>query len=252
MKYLVMECHPAYAVVLDESGRFLKVANRSYTVGQTVDNVIAAQERTVPARKWLTPLVAVACACVVFLGCWQTLFTAYGSVRIKINPDVQLTVNRMDRVIAAEGLNADGTVLLEGYSYQWKTVDQVSDELADRAVSMGYLSKGGTIYLDVDSTRTDWVTTVRDRLVTELDTHMHGDAISILPREANHGEDDDDWDDDWEDLLDPDDDDDAENDDFDDDPDDLEDDEDEREEDDGRDDDEDDDEDENDRDDDDD
>lgn len=207
MKYLVMECHPAYAVVLDESGRFLKVANRSYTVGQTVDNVIAVQKHSVPVRKWLTPLVAVACACVVFLGCWQMLFAAYGSVRIKINPDVQLTVNRMDRVIAAEGLNADGTVLLEGYSYQWKTVDQVSDELADRAVSMGYLSRGGTIYLDVDSTRTGWVAAVRDRLVAELDTHMRGDAISILPREANHGEDDDDWEDDWEDLLDPDDDD---------------------------------------------
>ena len=30
MKYLVMECHPAYAVVLDEEGRFLKVSNLNY------------------------------------------------------------------------------------------------------------------------------------------------------------------------------------------------------------------------------
>lgn len=39
MKYLVMECHPGYAVVLDENGRFLKVANRRYEVGQTVADV---------------------------------------------------------------------------------------------------------------------------------------------------------------------------------------------------------------------
>ena len=27
MNYLVMECHPGYAVVLSEDGRFLKAAN---------------------------------------------------------------------------------------------------------------------------------------------------------------------------------------------------------------------------------
>ena len=36
MKYLVMETHPAYAVVLDEEGRFLKAANLRYQVGDTV------------------------------------------------------------------------------------------------------------------------------------------------------------------------------------------------------------------------
>ena len=34
MNYLVMEVHPAYAVVLDEEGRFLKAANLRYQVGE--------------------------------------------------------------------------------------------------------------------------------------------------------------------------------------------------------------------------
>lgn len=42
MKYLVMECHPGYAVVLDDEGRFWKVANMGYEVGETVDDVIKA------------------------------------------------------------------------------------------------------------------------------------------------------------------------------------------------------------------
>lgn len=33
VKYLVMETHPAYAVVLDNEGRFLKAANLHYQVG---------------------------------------------------------------------------------------------------------------------------------------------------------------------------------------------------------------------------
>ena len=40
MKYMVMECHLSYAVVLDENGSFLKVANMRYEVGQTVENVV--------------------------------------------------------------------------------------------------------------------------------------------------------------------------------------------------------------------
>lgn len=34
MTYLVMECHPAYAVVLDQAGRVIKVANMGYEVGK--------------------------------------------------------------------------------------------------------------------------------------------------------------------------------------------------------------------------
>lgn len=42
MKYLVMECHRGYAVVLDEEGRFLKAANLNYTVGQELTEIITA------------------------------------------------------------------------------------------------------------------------------------------------------------------------------------------------------------------
>ena len=40
MSYMVMECHRAYAIVLDSEGRFLKVANLGYSVGQKTDFVI--------------------------------------------------------------------------------------------------------------------------------------------------------------------------------------------------------------------
>ena len=43
MTYLVMETHPAYAVLLDEKGRYLKAANMRYQVGDTVQNIIELQ-----------------------------------------------------------------------------------------------------------------------------------------------------------------------------------------------------------------
>ena len=52
MKYLVMEIHPGYAVVLDEEGRFIKAANLHYEIGQKVTDIIEMQvSNTSPRRK---------------------------------------------------------------------------------------------------------------------------------------------------------------------------------------------------------
>ena len=47
MKYLVMETHKSYAVVLDEEGAFKKVANFGYNVGDKVDYIL---EMNVPVQ----------------------------------------------------------------------------------------------------------------------------------------------------------------------------------------------------------
>ena len=44
MKYLVMERHESYVVVLDEQGRFFKVANMDYFPGQTLTKVIPMED----------------------------------------------------------------------------------------------------------------------------------------------------------------------------------------------------------------
>ena len=40
MRYMVMETHLAYAVVLGQDGSVLKVANRRYQVGEKVNDII--------------------------------------------------------------------------------------------------------------------------------------------------------------------------------------------------------------------
>ena len=151
MTYLVMECHPGYAVVLDQTGRFLKVANLNYQVGETVSFVIecTAEEEPVTIhslRRRRILLSAASLAASFFLavlGTWHICLTPYGAVRIQINPDLKLTVNRLDYVISADGLNDDGLRLLDGYRFRGQKLEQASDDLADRAMEMGYLKEGG-------------------------------------------------------------------------------------------------------------
>ena len=192
MKYLVMECHPGYAVVLDDNGRFWKVANLQYEVGQVVSQVIkiesssqlpsSSRRRTV----FWTLASAAACICLIAFGSWQMLMMPFGFVRLKINPDVQITVNRMDYVIGLEGLNSDGQDLIDQYSYQWKKIGQVSDELADRAVEMGYLSSGGVIHLTVQSDHETWRTATENQIQTELEIHTEN-SITIVVESSPSG-----------------------------------------------------------------
>lgn len=176
MKYLVMECHPAYAVVLDEAGNFHKVANMDYEVGQTVTAVVFAKQpgRRIALRPWLRPLTMVACVCLVLLLGVQYLLTPWGTVRLSINPDILLTVNRLDRVIAAEGLNADGVRLLDGYNPFMKSIKQVLRELTALAAGEGMLSQEDTIRLTLPDQPRHYSESDLLNLAAELEVDTHG------------------------------------------------------------------------------
>ena len=86
MSYMVMECHRAYAIVLDSEGRFLKVANLGYSVGQKTDFVIesgadenlddtgaeAGKPGSGRKNRALTfALAAAACLCLMMFGSYE-------------------------------------------------------------------------------------------------------------------------------------------------------------------------------------
>lgn len=155
MTYLVMECHPGYAVVLDSRGRFWKAANCGYAVGQTVERIVKLR-RPQRVRPWKPLLAAAACLAVVVLASWQLLLTTYGTVRMEINPDVTLAVSRLGYVVGAEAGNADGAALLEGYRWRFRTAETAAGDLAARAAEQGSLPDDGTVVLTVSSEHRSW------------------------------------------------------------------------------------------------
>lgn len=177
-----MEVHPAYAVVLDEEGRFLKAANLRYQVGDTVRDIVELRrpkEKRPALWKPLSGVVGLAaCLCLVFFGYYQPNFTPYGALRIQINPDVELTLSRTDRVLELEGLNADGRVLIEGYDYGGKDREDVTEELVERAIDMGYLSGGETVSITVTSADADWQAREEQAAREDLE-ERYGETIVI-------------------------------------------------------------------------
>ena len=191
MSYLVMECGLSYAVVLDEAGRFLKAANLGYQVGQTLDHVLLLEEKKQPTlRQRMVPLAAAAaCLCLMLLVSVEFFFLPVGSVRMQINPEVRMEVNRVNQVIGLEGLNQDGNDLIDGYGYRWKSVEEVSDDLADRAVEMGFLTDGGSIGLTAESDDDDWNANTVHAILAELENHL-GSKVELvdgaLPEEEDN------------------------------------------------------------------
>ena len=194
MTYLIMESMAGYAVALDEDGRFLRVPNLGYEVGQRVDDVVVLEggpyggaevlpfgERQARRTRGSRLALAAAAACLVMAVVsgavvWRL---PVGTVYMTINPEVSMEVNRLDRVVSLEGENKDGEALVEGFGYYGRTVDEVSDDLADRAEEQGYLEDGGTIELSVDSDDEEWKVATEDRLVVELEVHLEHRVIVV-------------------------------------------------------------------------
>ena len=173
MKYIVLERHPGYVVVLDEEGRFLKAADRQYQVGQQLDAILPMRPPRRRGRAILFPaLTAAACLVLLALSAVRMAQIPYASVYMTINPQVRIDVNRRDTVLTVEGTNPDGEVLTEGYEGRGKELEQVMDELTDRAVEMGWLHPGGQITLTLDAEDGDWVATHSDSLPAHLNEYL--------------------------------------------------------------------------------
>lgn len=185
MNYLVLETHPAYVVVLDEQGRFLKAANQNYQVGQQLHQIIPFRQPKAEigwVKKSMVSLAGLAaCLCLVlagYFGYYQPNFTAYGSMLVQINPQVELILSQTHRVLGLTAQNADGQVLIEGYDYQNKNGDTVVDELVARAMELGFLSNGESVTLTVHGQDAGWNRQQEDSARSALESR-YGDAITI-------------------------------------------------------------------------
>ena len=207
MKYIVMECHYSYAVVLDENGKFLSVANLNYEVGQTVTSVIQINEYKTENNKnkykWVRAAASMV-ACIVMVVAIILLNVnpkPYGKVYMTINPEVCIDVDENDVVVGISAINEDGKTFLEKYNHKNKKLDVVMDELIDRAIEMEYLQIGGRVTLTFDADNNEWILNKSD----EMDVHLHEYfdqkiSIDIVITNKKNDDDTDYMDSDYEDM----------------------------------------------------
>lgn len=124
--------------------------------------------------------MAAVAACLVLMvaSVLQNAQMTYASVYLNINPEVRIDVNREDKVVGLDGLNADGDHLIQNYDYKKKGLELVMEELLERAIDMGYLHEGGQISLVLDADSNEWIVGHGDSLINQLNEYLK-DKMSV-------------------------------------------------------------------------
>ncbi|MBQ5334735.1 MAG: hypothetical protein J6Z45_02175 [Oscillospiraceae bacterium] len=156
MKYLVMECHAGYAVLMDEASRFVKAANLHYEVGQTVTAPVLMEETKPAIRRSTVVRIAAAAACLVLLSgiglkVYQNRRKARSSIRLCSELEFEMQLNSAGEIIRISSSTESGQAMLDSVSVRKKDMAEVVGELLTLQREQGYIAEGETVSIYIDS-----------------------------------------------------------------------------------------------------
>lgn len=173
MKYIVMECHEGYAILMDEDSRFVNAANLHYKVGQSVTDPIIMDEQQRSGRiKMYVTRFAAAAACIGVLATAGTLYYThnlkpYSTILISSDAKIRMSINRNGKVIEIKSDDEDGKELLKNYDGKGKDKLTAANEIIELEKEKGMISSGDTVNIYVDSEKNDGYSTFRSDLEKE-------------------------------------------------------------------------------------
>ncbi len=139
MKGIVVEIDRNHSVILSDDGLFMKIENQNYEIGQTI-NINNNQVKKPVGKKWIAGMASVAAAvafCTVGVYAW---FTPANYVSLDVNPSVEYTVNRFDRVLDVKAVNDDGEKILEDLSLGHQKIEEAVIKTLEQLIEEGFLS----------------------------------------------------------------------------------------------------------------
>lgn len=171
MKYLVMECHEAYAILMDEESRFFHAANLHYTVGQTVTSPILMQSETAAEEepevrgasariRRIVMRVSAAAACLLLAAGagyfhYAQHYKPESVIVLNTDADIKMYLNKEGKVVKLKSDNEAGDALLESYDGLRKSKVTVAHELLAKQIANGSISDGDTVDLYISAHTSD-------------------------------------------------------------------------------------------------
>jgi hypothetical protein len=126
MKTVVVEIRGRFAALLADDGRIVKVRNQNYAIGQVIMMKETAK-KPVRIAAWAAAAAAAVCLCAV--GVWAYT-DPYANVSLDVNPSIEYTLNRFERVLQVRAVNDDGEEAVENYSLDNLGNKSISDAIA--------------------------------------------------------------------------------------------------------------------------
>lgn len=150
MKSVIVEIKNDFAAILSDDGSVTRIRNRNYVVGQVIEMNVSKASIT---KRLVLGVASV--AMLVFttsIGAWAYT-TPYSYVSLDVNPSIEYTLNRFQRVIDVKAVNDDGQVILDEIDIAGLNNHSIEDAILDTVEQIsqdGYFS-GDTVQSGTDS-----------------------------------------------------------------------------------------------------
>ncbi len=134
MKAVIVELNNGYAAALTDDGCIKKIVNKDYAIGQVIEL------KTRNARKlavWAASAAAAVVLCTVSVWAYAS---PYAYVSLDVNPSIEYSVNRFNRVLSARAVNEDGSEILNGLALNNKSIEDAVRETVRKIAQAGYFS----------------------------------------------------------------------------------------------------------------
>lgn len=175
MKAVIVDLNENDAVALRDDGRFEKIKNKSYKIGQEI--TMQPQVIRFPKQAAIAASAAVVIAACGGIGSY-TWSNPISYVSLDINPSIAYSLNEFNRVIAVDGMNEEGAAIVDSIGGSLKntdistaltiTVEQLSTEAYLDAENTNYMIIG--VYSDKDSKADALMSTVDEFTANSVDT----------------------------------------------------------------------------------
>jgi hypothetical protein len=182
MKAVILEIKNDFAAVLSDDGCIVTVKNNNYEIGQ----VIQRNHSRLQFTKKIGVFAATAAACVFLsVGAWAYA-SPYTYVSVDVNPSIEYTVNRFDRVLRVKAVNDDGEEILQEISLsnlKNKTIEQALATTVAQLSESGYFDGAieGGIVITTASKDTEKADELAQELQQAVETEVaeNGDMVVV-------------------------------------------------------------------------
>jgi len=151
MKGVVVEIRNHTAAVLSEDGCVVKVNNNNYQIGQEV----VCMKKIFETKKMLAFASAASALFMVSGISAYAYLSPYSYVSLDVNPSIEYSINRFDRVLSVTGVNDDGTQIIKEINLENlknKTIKDAISLTVETLSNEGYFDSGeGNIVIATSS-----------------------------------------------------------------------------------------------------
>jgi len=145
MKSVVVEIKAGYAAVLSEDGCISKIKNKNYIIGQVIE-IKSSNLKNINKLVMCSALTAMI-AIVGGITLWAYK-TPYSYVSLDVNPSIEYSLNRFDKVINVTAVNDDGQEILNELELDKLENQNIEDAVAE---TVNQISEDGYFDNSIDN-----------------------------------------------------------------------------------------------------